>query len=303
MCFKGGGGGGPQYQYYLNSQGQFVVGEAGLPQDAIDAGVTSNTAYQGYLQQKLADQQIAAQKEIADRQETFNQQQLQYQKDLQAQQQAATDAQAQRQTDYDTGRQQQLSEATGKVNDAFSGFTPDYYTQYKTDYMSQVQDQVNQQRTQALKDIGFGLARQGIIDSQAKANELGLLSETEGRTIADQTQNAQNAANTLQANVAQTKAGLMQQIANAQNVSSPIAAGTIGDMRQQLDTSRQAITGIVNNAGDVTASLKGVPVVQPLSNIFAGVVGNLGSYLSGANQNYGMNLYRNAAGLQGTSPY
>jgi hypothetical protein len=257
-------------------------------------------------QQDLSDKQIAAQKDIADKQQQFNQEQFDYQKQIAAQQQQQVDDAAARQTTYDTGRAQLLGEGTQKINDAFSSFGDDYFNKYASDYMAKVQDQVGLQKREAQKQLAFGLARQGISDSQASANQQGLLAETEGRTLADESANAQNQANVLRSNVAGAKQNLLGQVTNAESIGSPIAASDEPGVQSQLQTQRQAVSGIANTAGDVTASLQGVPTVGTLSNIFASVLGSAGSYLGGVNANNALAAYnRNYKGgaVAGTTPF
>jgi hypothetical protein len=302
MCFSSHASSGTQYQYYTNSSGNLVVGETGLPQDAIDNGYTTNTSYQDYLQQKLSDQQIASSKEIAAQQEAFNEKQLSYEQSIQAASQQQADEQSARQTSYDTGRASLLSDATNQIDTAFSKFTPDYYNQYAKDYMSQVQDQVDYQKDQATKSMMFGLARQGLTDSQALANQEGILSETAGRTLADQTQTAQQGAATLQSNVANAKQSLLSQVQSAETAAGTVAANTVGGVSDSLASQSNQISGITNSAGDVTASLSGVPTVSTLGNIFSGVLSSAGSALSGSQSGTAYSNYRSAAGLSGTSP-
>jgi hypothetical protein len=256
-------------------------------------------------EQQLSDKQIAAQQQIADQQNQFNQQQLKSQQDLATQQQTAVDAQSQRQSTYDTGRAQALDQGTQQINDAFSKFTPDYFNNYASQYMGQVQNQLDYQKQQATKDLMFGMARQGLSRSQALASNQGLLTETEGRQLADQTTQAQNAADQLRANVAASKQNLLGQVTSAESVGSPIAASDMGGVNAALNTTRNAISGVTTGAGDVTASLQAQPTVGTLGNIFTGVLGNIGSYLSGGQANLAMANYNRAygGGLSGTSPY
>src|SRR5262249_48661199 len=136
--------------------------------------------------------------------------------------------------------------------------------------------------------------------SQSGINQQGLIAETRGRTLAEQTQNAQNAASQLQANTASAKNNLLNQVAAAQNVGSPIAGSTIDDVNSALQTQRNADSGISSPAGDVASSFAAVPQVNTLSNIFAGILGSAGSLLGGVQAN---NVGRQvAAGLAGTSP-
>lgn len=280
-----------------------VTGDPGLPQAAIDQGITTSSGYQAYAAQQTSDQQIAAQKAIADQQNTFNQQQLQAIQDLQTQQQQQITDQANRQTTYDAGRAAQLSDATNQINQAFAQFSPDYFNKYAQDYMSQVNDQLGYQRTQANKDMLFGLARHGLSDSQELANATGILDETQGRAVADQTTNAQNAAAQLRASVGQARQSLLGQVQQAQSIGSPIAGSTLGDVNSALNTQQQQISGISSNANDVVSSLQGVPTVSTLGNIFSGVLGGLSAYNSGVQGQLGVTAYNNAvAGLSGTNP-
>jgi hypothetical protein len=277
--------------------------ERGVPLEYAKKGATTIAAYQQMAAQDLSDKQVKAQTEVASQQQTFNEKQFQAQEDLQQKQQTQVDEQAQRQSTYDTGRAQLLSEGTQQINDAFSRFSPDYFDRYAKDYMSKATDDISYQKNLATKEMLFGLARQGIGQSQAKVNQAGILEETAGRATADQTTNAQAAENALKANVSGAKQNLLGQVTASQSIGSPIAAGDMGGVNQALQTQRSAISGIASNAGDVTSSLKGVPTVSSLGNIFAGVLSGAGSYLGGVNANNAYGNYQRAlAGLGGTSP-
>lgn len=283
--------------------GKLVAVDPGLPQEAIDRGIYTTTGWQTYAQQQIADKQIAAQKEIAGQQTDFNQQQLQAIKDLQDKQQQAIDEQALRQSTYNQGQTQSLTDASKRISDAFAAFSPEYFNQYANDYVSQVNDQLGYQRTQANRDLLFGLARHGLSDSQQLANATGLLDETQGRTLADETNKAQSAAADLRSKAAQAKQGLLGQVEQVQAVGPPIATSSLGDVNTALDTQNQKLSGIASNAGDVVASLKGVPTVSTLGNIFSGVLGGLGSYLGGAQAQQALNAFRvGNAGTSGTNP-
>ena len=280
MCFKGGGG-----------------GDGG-------AQAAADTAAQLAAQQQLSDQQIAAQKAIADQQNAFNEQQFTYEQQQARQQQQQTNRQAARQADYDTGRASLLATGTQQISDAFAGFSDDYFNKYAQDYMAKASDQVDYQKALAEKQLAFGLSRQGISNSQASANQQGLLAETAGRQLADDTSAAQDATNALKANVTNAKQNLLGQVTSAESIGSPIASSTQGGVQSALQTQGTAISGITNTAGDVTASLSGVPTVSLPLNIFSGILGSGGSYLGGVNANNALAAYnRNATGgLGGTSP-
>ena len=264
-----------------------------------------NAQTQQQAEQALSDQQIAAQKAIADQQNAFNEQQFTYEQQQAAQQQQTAQEQADRQSTYQSGQAAQLSGATQQISNAFASFTPDYFNQYASDYMAKATDDVDYQQNLAQKQLAFQLARQGISNSQASANQQGLLSETAGRTLADDTTDAQNAENQLKANVINAKTNLLGQVTTASSIGSPIAASTDQGVTGQLQTQQNAISGIANQAGDVTASLSGVPTVNTSANIFGGILGSGGSYLGGVNANNALAAYnRNASGgVRGTSPF
>jgi multidrug efflux pump subunit AcrA (membrane-fusion protein) len=270
--------------------------EQGVPGDYASRGATTVAQYQTMASQDLSDKQIAAQSQIAQQQQAFNQQQADAQAAQYAQQQQQAQDQATRQSEYDTGRAQTLGEGTQQINDAFAKFSPDYFNQYAQDYMSKAQDDITYQQNIAQKALQFSLARQGISSSQAGVNQEGLIQESSGRATAAQTANAQQAEAQLQGNVASAKQNLLGQVTSAESIGSPIAGSSEQDVNAALNTQRSTISGIAANAGNTVASINGVPTVNPLSNIFAGVLGSTGSYLSGLQANAALGAYKSAAG-------
>lgn len=302
MCLKGGGGGGgPQMQLYRTSSGEITTGEAGIPQEYVDKGATTTAGYQLMAQQDLSDRQLAAQREIATQQQQFNQTQFDYQKELDTRQKAESDAQAQRQTTYDAGRSTALNEGSSAIENAFARFSPDYFRQYTSDYMAKAKDEIDYQKAQANRDIQFDTARRGVLHSQDYANKYGLLAEKEGRAIADQTNAAEDAANTLRGSITGAKAGLLGQVQASQSIGSPIAGPDLGSVNTALQTQRQAISGIQNQAGDVVASVNPVPTVSSLGSIFGGLVNTAASGFSGYQANRALSAYE--TGLRGGSPF
>ena len=277
--------------------------EVGVPMDYAKRGATTVAQYQQMASQDLSDKQIAAQQKIADQQQAFNQQQADAQKAQYDQQQQQVQEQADRQTTYDTGRAANLATGTQAVNDAFSKFSPDYFNKYAQDYMSKAQDDISYQQQQSEKALQFALARQGITSSQAGVNQEGLIQETAGRATAQQTANAQSAEAQLEGNVSQAKQNLLGQVTASESIGSPIAGSSVNDVNAALNTQRSAVSGIASNAGDTVASLNGVPTVSPLANIFSGILGSTGSYLSGTNAAAINTRYQNAyQGVAGTNP-
>lgn len=277
-----------------------VTVEEGVPPEYAARGATTVAQYQQMAASDLSDKQIAANKEISDRQLALNQQQFEEQRAQNEQQQRQVQEQADRQSAYDTGRAQALSEGTSRIDQAFSRFTPEYFDQYRRDYLSKAQDQIDYQRALATKNLGFQLARQGLTSSQAGVNERGIIDETAGRATAEQAGLAAQSADTLRSNTSNARQALLDQTVAAQSIGSPIAGNRIEDVNTALQTQRNAISGVTSNAGDVVASLAAVPVVNQLSDIFGRVLGSAGA----AFQGFQAGDIRSAVnrGLRGTNP-
>lgn len=306
MCLggsSGGGSSGPQMVDLVDTEGQHYRVEAGVPIEYARRGITTTTQYQQTAQEDLSNRQMAAQKEISDQQLAFNQSQFDYQKALDDRQRTEATDQATRQTAYDTGRAQLLDEGAGKINEAFARFTPEFFGNYANDYMAKVGDQVGYQKQLAVKDTAFDAARRGIFGGQGQINKLGLIQEQEGRTLAEQSENALNAANALKGTVASTKQNLLGQVQTAESLGSPIAGGDLGSVNSAINTQRQAISGITNQAGDVTASLNPVPTVSTLGSIFGNLLSAGGSYLSGRNAGAASAYYGQQASGMNPTPF
>ena len=298
MCFSGGGGAnsGPPMQYYVPTGGGVmdrVYAEQGIPQSYFDRGARTVAQYQLMAQQDLSDKQLTAQKAIADQQDAFNQQQFQYQQDQQNQQLAQAQAQADRQNTYDTGRADLLAKGSQQINDAFAQFSPDYFKQYQVDYMNKATGDIDYQQQLAQKQMLFGLARQGISNSQSRADQQGLLDEDAGRATAEQTQNALDASNQLQTQVGQAKTNLLGQVQSSEALAPPIAGGNDAAVQAALQTQGNAITGIAGNSGNTIAGLNAVPSVSPIANIFGNVLGAIGAGNAGSNQALAAATYAN----------
>lgn len=284
MCFFGGGksaSSGPQMAIVTDANGGIHWVEQGVPGDYAARGASTVAQYQQMASSDLSDKQIQAQREIANQQADLNERQFTAQQEQYQQQQSQADEQAQRQTAYDTGRANILGEGTRQVSDAFSRFSPDYFNKYAQDYMSKAQDQIDYQKKQATKDLGFALARQGISSSQAGINQTGLIDETAGRAAADQTTLAQSAAADLQSRTAAARQNLLNQVTASESIGSPIAGRSVEDVNNALQTQRSAVTGLTSNAGDTVASLAAVPTPGTLGTLFSGVLGAGGSLLGG----------------------
>jgi hypothetical protein len=257
--------------------------EEGIPGDYVGRGATTVQQYQQMAAADLSDKQIQAQREIANQQQGFNEKQVNLQNEQVEQQKRQAQEQADRQSTYDAGRNRQFNEGTNAINNAFARFTnnDEVFDRYRKDYMTKALDDINYQRTQATKDLGFQLARQGISSSQAGVNQTGLIQETSGRAGDVQTANAQTSADQLRNAILSSKQNLLDQLSATQSIGSPIAGSTNEAVNSALQTQRNAISGLQSTAGDVVANVNAVPTVNTLGNIFAGILGAGASTLSG----------------------
>lgn len=257
--------------------------EEGVPGDYAGRGATTIAQYQQMAAADLSDKQIQAQREIADQQQSFNEKQVGLQNEQVEQQKRQAQEQADRQSTYDAGRNRQYSEGANAIDAAFGRFTKNnnVFDQYRRDYMTKALDDINYQRNQSQKDLGYQLARQGLSSSQAGVNQTGLIAETAGRAADVQTANAQTSADQLRSSILASKQNLLAQLDATQSIGSPIAGSTNEAVNSALQTQRSAISGLQSTAGDAVASVNAVPTVNTLGNIFAGILGAGGSALSG----------------------
>lgn len=248
-------------------------------------------------QQQQAAASLAEQQREADAQSTANQQQFDYQKAQDAQRQADTQAQADRQTTVDQSRASNATRATNSINAAFAQFSPAYFQQYQNDYYSQADDEINRQYGLAQKDLRFGLARSGNLDSTTGADQTAKLAETKGRAETDQANAAATAASDLSTKVTSAKTGLLDQALSTNTLGNPIAGGSSDAVNASIDTANRAVTAVSNTAGDYVTGIKAVaPTTGSLAGLFGAAAG------SGANALAGAQDARIAAAYGGSSP-
>lgn len=167
-------------------------------------------------------------------------------------------------------RTQRINEGKKSIDDAFSVFTPDYYDKVKGDYEGYYNPQVDEQFTDARKDLRYNLARAGIQDSTGANTAFGKLVDDYGdqrRTVASK---ALEASGNIRSQVESNKNDLY-----AQNTAS-------------ADPSLSAISA-VGTAG----SLQTPPSFSPLGDLFAGATQAGANYIYGANRSLPQG-YRNA---------
>ena len=121
-------------------------------------------------------------------------------------------------------QQAQVDQATGQINNAFAGFTPQFYNDRAQAYTNYAEPQLIQQYQQAGQQLLGKLANQGLLNSSAALQEKGALQNTmntQQQGIANQgIQQSQQ----LQQQVGQQQANLVSQ-ANA--ASDPLSVAQL----------------------------------------------------------------------------
>ncbi len=257
MCTGGGGGGGNQYQQILMQQQQMVA------------------------QKQASDAALAEQQREFDISQSNRAQDIQSQQAQQAQVQQQADTQANLTQQWQTGRAQEAGQATDAVNKAFAQFTPDYYQKYAQAYTGNYDPEVERQYGVAKQNLLFGLARQGIGQSQSAATQQGLLEQERGRNISDVANRAQDAATALQGQVVGAKQNLLNTALSDQTLGSPIAPGSADAITAQFDQTSKALSQVTSQAGDVVNTLAAPPSYSALGNLFGSAASGVASYVAG----------------------
>lgn len=133
-------------------------------------------------------------------------------------------------------RSQQLSneatnQAVGNIQNAFSGYTPNFYQGYAKAYQNSAVPQLQQQEHQASNQLGFKLSNQGLQKSSQAQQGYGALQDSYNQGLTQISNQGQQAAQGLQQQVANNEANL---IGMAQSSTQP---GTYIPQAQAAATS------------------------------------------------------------------
>lgn len=159
-------------------------------------------------------------------------------------QQAKADAkEAQRQADITSG--------TNKINEAYSGFTPDYYAKIASDYFggyAKPQIDVAQQRD--LRQSKFGFARNGTSNSSAAAREIGDIQSIYGQAATDAANRGQQMSQDRQTQVANSRTNALQQLQSSEQPLSTAANAVQTSQAYTVSPAAMAITDLITNAAN-----------------------------------------------------
>lgn len=143
-------------------------------------------------------------------------------------------------------RQQTVTQGTDAINSTFdSQFTPEYYDNLAKNYTSYAQPQLDDQYGKTQRQLTFGLARDGNLDSSTRGDQFAQLQQqynSNKQAIAGQ---AQDTANSAKSAVEAARQGLIT----------------------QLNSSGDA-TGAANSAAAQATALATPTAYAPLTDMF-----------------------------------
>ena len=109
-------------------------------------------------------------------------------------------------------RQEAIAAGMGKINNAFAGFTPQFYQQRAQAYDQYALPQLADQYRQAQSQVGFGLANKGLVKSSAAQKQWSDLFRTNATAKQGIVDAGTAQAQDLQKQVASQQQGLINQL-------------------------------------------------------------------------------------------
>lgn len=176
---------------------------------------------------------------------------------------------AQQQRQQEQQRQANITTGMGKIDSAFSGFTPDYYNGITQSFLGYYKPQIDDQYKEAQRQTTFNLARGGNLDSSEAGREMGLLQRDYDNAYQGVQSQAIGASKDAQANVQQQKMNLQNQLEAGASQST-----------------------VADNAGEQAMALTKPPAYSPLANMFQAYGSQLGNAsLASQAGYYGLNSF------------
>ncbi len=146
-------------------------------------------------------------------------------------------------------RQARIKTGLTSIDNTFAGFDDDFYSGRKSAFLDFYQPQIEDQFTDAKKQLTFGLARNGILNSTMAADSAGKLSKDYATNWASIVSKADADVNALKSGVANEKSALTAQL-NATADADRVTNDALGRTQMLFETR---------------------PDYNPLGDIFSGV--------------------------------
>lgn len=185
--------------------------------------------------------------------------------------QAQADQQAAQIKNDEAERQARVQQGRTGIDTTFdSRFTPGYYDDYSKSYTDYYNPQLDEKFAKTKQDLVYALARQDLLNSKAGIDKLAEADKDLAAKKVQVASEATDATNKLRSNVEKQRSALY----SLNEGSADPAAAT-------------------NRASAEATSLAAPVSMQPLGDVFAGLLSGLGSVVSGVNSNPYANVYGN----------
>lgn len=183
--------------------------------------------------------------------------------------QAKSDQQMAETKAEEAARQARVVQGRQNIDSTFDNtFTPSYFDKYASDYSGYYNPQLDDQFAKTKQDLIYALSRQGILSSQAGVDKLAEADKQLAEKRLQVSSEATDAANALRSNVEKQRSGLYS-----------------------LNESSADPSAISTRAGAEATSLAAPVSYSPLGDVFSGLLGGLGSFMSGMQSNVNSPMY------------
>lgn len=168
---------------------------------------------------------------------------------------------AQQQAEREAQRRNNITAGTQAIDNALGGFDDNYFVSRQNAYVDNALPALNQQFSDAQKQLIYALSRSGLMQSSEAADRQRRLNEERGRYERDIQNNAINFANQGRTNLENTRSNLLSQLTATED---PTATATAAAAQAQLlnapptfDPLQPYIFNTVNSLENLNASTGG----------------------------------------------
>lgn len=175
-------------------------------------------------------------------------------------------------------RQARLKSGLTNIDSVFSGFDNNFYDARKAAYLGYYRPQIEDQFGQAKDKLTYALARNGILNSTAAADEAARLTKNYADNWASIVSKAEADANALRGQVAGEKSALIQQLnatSDADRVTNDALSRT--QMMYQNRPEYNPLGDIFAGVGDAVGNAAWANKQRQLYNAYFGNTGGAGA--------------------------
>jgi hypothetical protein len=171
-------------------------------------------------------------------------------------------------------QQQYTNQAVGQINQAFAGYTPQFFQGVGQNYMNWALPQLNNQYQQTANQLGAKLANQGVTNSSGAMNAYNQLQQTNQLNQQGIASSAQQQANQLQQQVGNEQAGLVAQALQSTNPQQ-VAQQALGAASQfSAPSSFQPLGNLFGTFGQLYLANNLANTYNPATQNLLGLMGN-----------------------------